>query len=481
MHGKCEEPAQPELLLQQSPDMIGTASREGYFTWLNAHWQKTLGWTPDELCARPYIDFVHPEDVQSTIEAASLLNQGREATLFVNRYQCKDGSWRWLEWNARFGLHNAVYFVARDITVRAHEQTERQRTLELLRLGEEVGRTGHWRVDLVRETVFWSPEVFRIHGRSPDTYTPTLQDGINAYHPEDRQRVSDYVQNAIDRRATFEFELRILRPDGEVRHVQSIGKPEIDEQTDQVVGIFGVFRDITDDDRARRTRELEQFAYMTSHDLHEPVRTIRAFVGLINESQVEFDEQTAQFWNHIDQAAVRLQNLITDLLHYTRAGQPLTLTSVDLKEVLHDVCANLAAQIEDNGASIAVASSLPHVAGDHVRLTQLFQNLVSNAIKFCGDAPADIRVGAERRGDQWVVRVEDRGVGFDAEHAERIFAPFKRLHSRSEYDGTGIGLAVVQRIAEQCRGRVWAHGQRGEGATFFVALDPYQERLSMRP
>jgi len=255
----------------------------------------------------------------------------------------------------------------------------------------------------------------------------------------------------------------------------------------RITGVFGVVRDTTEErriagelDRAlrdltARNRELQDFAYVASHDLQEPLRKVQAFSDRVMQRYTkDLDPQAVDYLRRIDGAANRMQVLIDDLLAYSRVtsqGQPFA--PVDLGDVLDDVLSDLEVRIEDSGAHVE-AGPLPVVEGDRTQLRQLLQNLLANAIKFRAPGrPPRIRIEAGTTPEQpGSVRlsVEDNGIGFDPAHAERIFAPFQRLHGRHEYEGTGIGLAVVRRIIERHHGRITAVGHPGEGARFEVTL-----------
>ena len=384
---------------------------------------------------------------------------------FRNRYRCADGRWRTLEWSTR-PTGDLLYCVARDVSQTAAEH----RRVQLLEMAQEMSRTGYWYVDLYNECVEWSPEVYRIHGLDPATFTPTLASGIDAYHPDDRERVAGLVQKAIENKEPFEFELRLVRSDGEVRLVQSFGQPEANSQG-EVTGIFGVFRDITDDQRVARERDLEQFAYMASHDLREPIRTISGFLELLDEEYLgEIDGSGREYVRHISAAADRMGQLVAGMLELTRSGQAFASRPVDLKAVVDEVLADLRSQVEETRAEVVV--DVGHtVLGESFRLRQVFQNLVGNALKYCREgAGPRVSISSKRVAASVTICVEDNGLGINEQYFQRIFEPFQRLHARGEYSGSGIGLAIVERVVRGCGGRVWVESELGRGTRFFVQL-----------
>jgi two-component system, chemotaxis family, sensor kinase Cph1 len=228
----------------------------------------------------------------------------------------------------------------------------------------------------------------------------------------------------------------------------------------------------------RSNTELQQFAYVASHDLQEPLRMMASFAELLAKRYKEqLDADANEFIDYIIDGAARMQRLINDLLSYSRVGsRGKDFAPTDCAAVLRTVCANLRAAIEESGA-VVITDSLPTVMADETQLVQLFQNLLGNAIKFRGDKPVLIYVGAERRGNDWLFQLRDNGIGIEPQYVERIFLIFQRLHGRGQYPGTGIGLAIAKKIVERHGGRIWVESEPGKGSIFYFTL-PGREQHS---
>ncbi len=222
---------------------------------------------------------------------------------------------------------------------------------------------------------------------------------------------------------------------------------------------------------ARSNRDLEQFAYVASHDLQEPLRMVTSYVQLLaRRYKGKLDSDADEFICFAQDGATRMWNLINALLTYSRAGMPGNpLEPTDCETVLRQTLDNLKVAIEENGA-LVTHDALPTVTADTPQLIQLFQNLIENAIKFHGAEPPRVHVSASRNGNGWIFSVRDNGIGIAPEYTKRIFTIFQRLHTREKYAGTGIGLALCQKIVERHGGRIWVESRVEEGATFYFTL-----------
>ena len=221
----------------------------------------------------------------------------------------------------------------------------------------------------------------------------------------------------------------------------------------------------------RSNKELQQFAYVASHDLQEPLRMVASFTQLLaNKYKGQLDSDADEFIKFAVDGAQRMQQLINDLLAYSRVSSRVEeFQLVDFEKVFNESLQNLKVSIDDNDARIT-NDSLPTIVADQSQIIQLFQNLVGNAIKFRGEETPVIHVAAEEEEDEWIFRVIDNGIGIDSQHNERIFRVFQRLHERDSYPGTGIGLSICEKIVERHGGNIWVDSKLGDGSTFSFTI-----------
>ncbi|MFH1436255.1 MAG: ATP-binding protein [Pseudomonadota bacterium] len=288
-------------------------------------------------------------------------------------------------------------------------------------------------------------------------------------------------QRIVESGRTEEIEEKYIRQ-GEQRWVQTVKTPVRDEDGN-VTGVLGIFWDITDrkmveqklqltlEDLRRSNTDLEQFAYVASHDLQEPLRMVSSYMRLLERRYKEkLDDDAKDFIGFAVDGANRMKRLVDDLLVFSRVGtQGKDLVPVDSTKTAKEAVANLKPAIDEAGAEVELGT-LPPVIGDETQLVQLFQNLIANAIKFKSEEPPRVHVFAEIKGGNCVFSVRDNGIGIEPQFSDRIFVIFQRLHGRTEYSGTGIGLAVSKRIVERHGGKIWVESEPGKGSTFFFTI-----------
>jgi PAS domain S-box-containing protein len=305
---------------------------------------------------------------------------------------------------------------------------------------------------------------------------------IDLVHPDDVAPTTEAFQHISQNSVTIRFENRCRHKDGSHRW---LAWAVVASSQDQL--LYAATRDVTErrqaeetlrqqaDELARSNKELEQFAYVASHDLQEPLRIVSSYVQLLaRRYQGKLDQEADEFIAFAVEGANRMKTLINDLLAFSRVGtRGKELALVTMDKAVDRAVSNLQLAIEESGATVT-HDPLPQVLGDDVQTAQLLQNLIANAIKFRSQEPPRVHVGARRQGEHWLFFVRDNGIGMDPRYSERIFTIFQRLHNRDEYPGTGIGLAICRKIVERHGGRIWVESELSKGATFYFTLHPVE-------
>jgi PAS domain S-box-containing protein len=375
------------------------------------------------------------------------------------------------------GKERIILLAIEDITERKRAEELVPESEKRLNRAQEISHLGSWELDIVNNRLFWSDELYRIFGLKPQEFAATYESFIERAHPDDRAAVDAAHSGSLrEGKDTYEIEYRVIRKStGEVRIVHEKCE-HIRDKTGKIIRSTGMVHDITErkqmDDEIKRSNEsLEQFAYVAFHDLQEPLRVMSNYSQLLEKRYKEkLDKDADDFIGFIVDAARRMQKLISDLLEYSRLGRKENpVTEVDSNKLVDRVIKNLSETIKSAGATVT-HGNLPVVNIPESGFTQLFQNLIGNALKFHGKEPLKITISAEKKDTEWKFGVHDNGIGIEPQYKDRIFQIFQRLHSLHEYPGTGIGLAICKKIVENHGGRIWVESEVGKGSTFYFTI-----------
>ena len=289
-------------------------------------------------------------------------------------------------------------------------------------------------------------------------------------------------QLVFEKGKVIDYPLEIHHRNGDITPVLYNASVYSDENG-KVIGVFAAARDITElkkaeellklkiNELARSNAELEQFAYVSSHDLQEPLRMIASYLQLLERKyEGKLDKKADKYIHFAVDGATRMQNLIDDLLTFSRVTtQANEFELTDIEVILNRVLTNLSVSIKENSATIT-HGTLPEIMVDGTQMTQVLQNLINNALKFRSKDNPKIHISASQEDKYWLFSVKDNGIGIDPKYSERIFEVFKRLHKKRDYPGTGIGLSICKKIVERHGGRIWVDSKLGEGSTFYFNI-----------
>lgn len=399
----------------------------------------------------------------------------------------------WLEYRLYPSSGDLAVFVT-DVTQRRLEEQERTQLDTLLSIERQrlqnimatvpgvIWENQHINEREEMKLIFISAYVETMLGYTVDEALAEPHFWSKIFHPDDAEKTIQAFYRVRQSKGSGVINFRAIHKSGRVIDVQALMITILKD--DKPVGKRGVMMDVTERQRLvnaqaryatmlrRSNEELQQFAYVASHDLQEPLRMVTSYLQLIeNRYSDKLDEDAHEFIGFAVDGAARMKALITDLLVYSRVdGGEKDFEEFDMQLSLNKALADVAMIIEDSGA-IVTYDSMPSIRADRTQITQLFQNLISNALKFQreGTVP-QVHVGVERKGDEWQFSVRDNGIGIAPQYVDRIFVIFQRLNRKDEYPGTGIGLAICKKVVERHGGRMWVESTVGEGTTFYFTI-----------
>ena len=482
-------------MLDAAHDAVMTLDPEGTITYWNRGAERLYGWTTHEAEGQNANALLHtrfpesrealwPKLIESGLWEGELINvtrDGVEVTVASSWTLMTDG-----KDNA-----SAILEISSDITERKKAESALAESEAKLHITFATMADGIVIVGLDYKVTDCNEAILRLTQRSREEIIGKPFEDL--LPPEFRSLILDarkFLVGAVlartepsrGKKETVRTDSQLLQKNGERVDIEA-NISTIEDASGQPAEFLIVARDVTERkqmeyqldsslvDLQRSNAELEQFAYVTSHDLQEPLRMITSYIQIIEEDyKGKLDADADQYIAFAVEGAKRMHTLINDLLAYSRVGtRGEPFMPVIVSNVLSAAAANLEVAIEESHA-VVTHDRLPTVLGDESQLIQLFQNLLGNAIKFRSDATPMIHIGVEEAKDEWVFSVRDNGIGIDMKYAERIFVVFQRLHAREDYPGTGVGLAVVKKIVERHRGRIWVESEPAKGSTFFFTL-----------
>jgi PAS domain S-box-containing protein len=466
-------------ILDSSPDVILAKDCEGRHLALNEAAARIIGLPVAEVIGRT------DKEISKMEVAAPIMEVDREVmhtgkTMSIDE-QYPDPSGKLLFFQSikaplldEFGVPAGIVVVARDVTKqRQAEEALRRSEEEFRTLADNISQLA-WMTD-ESGSIFW-------YNRRWYDYTGTTLETMRGWgwqavhHPSHVERVVAHIQHCFETGKTWEDTFPLRGKDGTYRWFLSHALPIRDEKG-RIIRWFGTNTDITErlkteQELRRANDDLEQFAYSVSHDLQEPLRSVSIYSELlIRRCGERLDGEAQELLRYLAEGAARMEALVGDLLEYTRVVKlDVSTDKTDANSVLATVLSNLAETIAGLDARV-ISGELPEVRASPVHLQQIFQNLISNALRYRGRESPVVHVEAgQHDGGYALFSVKDNGIGFEPQYKEQIFGLFKRLHASTEYPGTGLGLAICRRIVERYRGRIWAESSPGEGSTFYFTL-----------
>lgn len=473
-------------LYNRTPVMLHSIDNRGRLLSVSDYWLKSLGYTRAEVLGRRSTEFLTKASQE---KAKAIL-----AEYFRVGY-CVDIPYQMVKKNGEVidillsatAERDSTGEIVRSLAV-ITDVTEQKKAFDALQKSERslaesqrLASIGNWAVNMARDEWFWSEEMYRIHG-----IQPTAPLGVaylsSLIHPDDFPNVRKQLNLIALENPKLTYIHRIVRPDGTVRWVQQRVSVEFDSDDNQIRR-FGTCQDITEqkemeavlarhvDELARSNQDLEQFAYIASHDLREPLRKVQSFAELLaRRYQERLDERGNLYISHIVDGAQRMQMLIRDVLDYSRVGRDhIQREWVDMNQLVRLALINLDAEIQASGVEIQV-EPLPTVYAVRSQMAQLVQNLVENAIKFRRTCTPRVCVSGQEDNTGWTFQVEDNGIGIEDAYASRVFDMFGRLHSKEQYAGSGIGLALCKKIVEYHGGTLEFDSRVGQGTKFYFTI-----------
>ncbi len=464
-----------QVLFDSMRDILMTTDKDGVIAEVNSATERITGYSRKELIGQPFWQFF--TDADRARAGLEEVVAGNEVSNYDLTLITKDGRKASVSFNA-VALRDADGHVT-NLLGSARDITTRKKLEDDLRVASAYNRS-------LIEATLDSMVTIGPDGKITDVNSATIAatgfskeelvgTDFSNYFTDPKRAQAGY-QQGYKTGLVRDYALDLKHRDGHVTPVLYNASVYRDE-AGKVVGIVAVAHDVTEQRRTEEAltqsnKELEQFAYAASHDLQEPLRMVSSYTQLLEKRyRGKLGTDADEFVAYIVDGVSRMQKMINDLLEYSRAGRKdQKLEAIDCNAVLDDALANLKAAIEESGA-IVTHDPLPTVTADASQIAKVFQNLISNAVKFRSKEESPrIHIAAEQKQNEWLFSVRDNGIGIDPQFHKRIFELFQRLHSKEEYPGSGVGLSICRRVMERHGGKIWVESELGKGATFYFTI-----------
>ncbi len=484
-------------ILEHASQPFAIGFPDGRLGLFNSAFQQLTGYSKEELRNIDWSTILTPSRWME-IEKQKLgeLHKTGKPVLYEKEYIRKDGSVVPIELLVNETLDDEgkleyYYSFITDITDRKQIEETLKKSERSLVEAQHLAHMGSWEWNLKNDDISWSNELYSIYGVDPNTYIPTMSSFAHFVYPDDEKYVNQHFDQLLSGDKSHDFDFRIVLDDGSIRVLNTLAEVAEFDKNGKPTIIMGINHDITERKEielklnenikklAQSNKELEQFAYITSHDLREPLRMITSFLQLLERRyKDQLDRDANEYIMFAVDGAKRLDTMTNDLLQYSRiTSQKQKTLPVNFENVLKEALLNLKVPIEETNAHIT-HDPLPTIRGDEQLKVQLFQNLIGNAIKYRSEKTPEIHISASKEKNQYLFSIKDNGIGMSPDHLKRIFTIFKRLHTHEEYEGTGIGLAIAQKIVHQQGGQIWVESELGKGSTFYFTIPTNYQPLN---
>lgn len=506
-----------------STDMIVTSTTDGVRRYVSPASFKLLGYTPEEMLELRALQLMHPDDRARVEQTVRDMAAGKADPVCSYRARRKDGTYVWVEASFSFtrdpvtGEPVEFTSVVRELKLRESGDREilenalaLKESHRLLLMAESMAHVGYWRLDVISNTLFWSPEVYKIHGK-PSSHIPSLEQAMAVYHPDDRERVSAIVDDALNLGKAFEFEARLVRNDGEIRHVVSHGQSE-KSPDGIVVDIFGTFQDVTEQRQAslklseqfaelqksykrldELTRELttardeaesankakSEFLASMSHEIRTPMNGIVSMTELLLDTNL--DDEQEKYALAVRELADTLVIMLNDILDLSKleAGRvEIESLPFSLFKLIESVVELMSPQAKAKNIELkfeATPETEGFFLGDPTRIRQIFLNLIGNALKFTEAGHVHIKASkltADANDNRLRFAISDTGNGMSEENLSKLFTKFSQVDATvtRRFGGTGLGLAISRQLTELMGGKIGVESKLGVGSTFWFEI-----------